>query len=90
MIDYCGFIITRQSIRRVQFSVNVKILLVHGDIFSWVTGLMHYNARQFNTLFKVHGDANSWVRVTHEIHEHLTPTNNDDSTIFVETDPMLR
>ena len=46
------------------------------EIILLVTGLMHYNARQFITLFKVRGDVDLWVRVNHE-----TPMNNDDSTI---------
>ena len=30
-------------------------------------------------------DLGSWVRVTHEIHEHRFPTNNDDSTVVYNT-----
>ena len=63
---YCGIILTRQG----QCALIIKILLVRGDIISWATGLIHYNARRFITLFKVRGDVSSWVRVTHEIHEH--------------------
>ena len=44
--------------------------------------MLHYNARQFITLLKVHGEVNSWVRVTHEIHEHWTSMNHDDSTVY--------
>jgi hypothetical protein len=33
----------------------------------------------------VRGDVNSWVRVTFEIHEHWSPTNNDDFTVLVGT-----
>ena len=44
-----------------QYSWIVKTLLVRGDVNSWVTGLLHYNARQFSTLLDVHGDVNSWV-----------------------------
>ena len=56
----------------------VKSLLVLGDVISWVTGLLHYNARQFITLLNVCKDVNLWVSVAHEI-----PTNNDDSTVYV-------
>ena len=45
-------------------------------------GLLHYNARQFITLINIRWDVNSWVRVTDEIHEHLSPTNNDDSSVY--------
>lgn len=27
----------------------------------------------------VHGDVNSWAKVTHESHKHWSPTNNGDS-----------
>ena len=30
---------------------------------------------------KVLGHVNSWVRVTHERHEHQYPTKNNDSTV---------
>ena len=46
----------------------------------WVTGLLHYNSRQFITLFR--GDMNSCLRVTHEIHEHFSLLNIDDSTVL--------
>ena len=42
----------------------VDILLVSGDIISWVTGLRKYNAGKFITSLNVHGDVNLWVRVT--------------------------
>ena len=64
----------------------VDILLVSGDIISWVTGLMQYNAGKFITWLNVHGDVNLWVRVTHEIHEHQSPMKNNDSTV---TYPLL-
>ena len=35
--------------------------------------------------FKLRGDLNSWVRVTHEINEHSNTTNNDDSTVHTLT-----
>ena len=31
---------------------------------------------------KVKGHVNSWVRVTHEINEDKSPTNNNDSTVY--------
>ena len=45
----------------------VKILLLHWKVISWVTGLLHYNARN---CIMFHGDVNSWVGVICEIHEH--------------------
>ena len=63
---YCGIIL----IRGIQCSWMVNILLVRGNEILWVTGLLHNNARQFISLLNVLGDVNSWVRVTHEIHEH--------------------
>ena len=43
---------------------------------NWFIALQY--ARQFlNTLLNIH----SWVRETHEIHEHLTLMNNCESTI---------
>ena len=43
----------------------VKILLVHGDAFSWVIGLLHYNVLRhyFDKLLQ-------GLMVTHQIHEH--------------------
>ena len=38
------------SIRWSPCSWIVRIMLVHGDIISWVTNLFHYNARKFITL----------------------------------------
>lgn len=32
-----------------------------------------------NACIHVRGDLNSYARVTHECHEHWSPTNNDDS-----------
>ena len=31
---------------------------------------------------KVHGYVNLWVRVIHEINEHKSPTNNNDSIVY--------
>ena len=51
--------------------VNVKKqLLFRRDIISWVTGLLHFNTRQFITLLNVSEDVNSWLRVPYEVHEH--------------------
>ena len=55
-----------------------KNLLVRRNMISLVADLLHYNARQFMRLLNVRGDINSRVRLTHE---HLTPTNNDDSSV---------
>ena len=37
---------------------------------------------KFITSLNVCEDVNSWVRVTHEIHENQSPTNNDDATVL--------
>ena len=51
-------------------------------VISWITGLLLYNARRTITLFDFRGDVNSWVRVTHEIHENWSPINNDYPTAY--------
>ena len=58
-----------------------KILLVRGAVILWVTGFKHNIARQFITSLNVCGEVNSWARVTHGIHEHQSPTKNNDSTV---------
>lgn len=35
-------------------------------------------------LINIRGDVNLWVRVTHKIHQHRSPMNNDDSTVSVD------
>ena len=67
----------------------VKVLLVHRDVISWVTGLRQYNARQFITSLNICGDINWWVRVTYKIHEHPSSTNNDDSTVTVDVSDVM-
>ena len=54
------------------YSRIVKILLVRGDIISWVIGsvLLSYIARKFIMLLIVRGGVNSWTVVIHETHEH--------------------
>ena len=64
----------------LQYSTVHCFVIHHGDVNSWVTGLLHYNVRQFITLLYVHGDVNSWGKVTHEIHKQRSPMNYDDST----------
>lgn len=39
-------------------------------VVSWVTSLVHYDARQFVTLLNDLMDVNSWVRILQESHEH--------------------
>ena len=56
--NYCGIILIGES----QCLWIVKILLVRGDVISWVTGLRHYNLRPFITSLNVRGDINLWVR----------------------------
>ena len=55
------------------------------EIILLVTGIMHYNARQFITLFKVRGDVDLWVKVNPE-----TPMNKDDYTIVVQRNSEIQ
>ena len=87
IVGLCSFFCQLQVLWNHSYSLGIiKILLVQGDVISWVTGLLHFSARQFMTLLNVCGDINSWVSVTHKIHEHCgpppPPTNKDDSTVF--------
>ena len=74
---YCGIILIHGD----QFLWIVQNFLVRGAVISWVTGFRHNIARQFTTSLNFCGDVNSWVRVTHEIHEHQSPTKNNYSTV---------
>ena len=58
LLMYCGTILIHGGV----CSRIVNILLVCEDVILWVTGLLHYNARQFITLLNIHGDLNSQVR----------------------------
>ena len=51
----------------------IENFLVRWDIILWVTGLLYYNGRWFITMLNVRWVVTSWVRVTHEIHEHWSP-----------------
>ena len=46
-----------------------------GDVLSWVTGLLHYNARPFITLLNFPGNVNLWVSIPKKF------TNIDDSIV---------
>ena len=70
------------SFRGDQYLWISQILLFFWDVISWVTGLLHYLVRWFITLLYVYGDVKSWIRLTHNIHEHWSPTN-DDSTVYI-------
>ena len=52
---------------------------------SWIinsqTGLMHHNIKTIHYFLHIHGDVNLWERATLEIHEHLSPVHNHDSTV---------
>ena len=65
-----------------QYLWIIQILLFLWDVISWVNGLLHYIVRWFITLLHIHGEVNSWIRVTHNIHEHWFPTN-DESTVYI-------
>ena len=64
MVYYCEIILIHWG----QCAWIVEYLLVCGDVSSWVTGLLNYNARQSITLLNICWEVNSWVRVTHGIH----------------------
>ena len=59
-------------------------MLVGGGIISWV---IDNNMNSIISIMierkikHVRGDVSSWIRVTHKIHEHWSPMNNDDSTV---------
>ena len=54
-----------------------------GVVDPLVTGLLYCNVWQFINLLYVCGNVNSWIQVTHEIHDHLSsPKNDDDSTVY--------
>ena len=74
---YCGIILIPGG----QCLCIVQNFLVRGAVILWVTGFKHNNARQFITSLNVCGEVNSWARVTHGIHEHQSPTKNNDSTV---------
>ena len=72
-------------IRRGQYLWTVKILLVPGNVIlmgNWVVSLQNRTVHLF-TLLNVHRVVNSWVGFPHKIQEHRSPTNNDDSTVFI-------
>ena len=75
---YCGIILI--CVGRCLWIV--KILLICGNVISWVIGLLHCNTGQIITLSNVRGDLNLWVGFTNEILEPQSPTNNDDSTVI--------
>ena len=78
-ISYCG----KNFIPGGHCSWIVQILLGRWGVISWVTGLLHYNARQFICLLIVRGDLNPWVRITYKINEHWFPTADEDSTVII-------
>lgn len=54
--------------------------LLEGIFLSIV--LLRYNARKCISLLHTCGDVNLWVDLTiNEIHQHWSPTNNDESTV---------
>ena len=68
--------------------VERKILLVRGDVISWIAGLMLYSTGQVITMLKFRGYVNWWVGVTHEINEHPPYTHVRTmmiSTVFLIT-----
>ena len=78
----CGIIFILES----QCLWIIKILLVRWDLISWV--LVYVIKHNLYTLVSIRGDVNLWVRVTHEINEHRSPKNNNDSTaIHISVSP---
>ena len=64
------------------FFFMVKILMVHGDVISWVTGLLQCKTI-ISILFNFCGDIHLWVGVTQKLNKHWSPTNNEDSSVHV-------
>ena len=62
---------------------TVKLLLVSGEVISWVTGLLQYSPRHFITLLIVHGNINLWVKGTPRKSRTLIPHKNDDSKVII-------
>ena len=48
----------------------------------WVRNSVCAHLRQCMSLYLICRGVNSWVRVTHEIHNHWSPMNIDGSTVF--------
>ena len=59
----------------------IETFLVCWDVILWVTDLFPYNEIWLRILLCVRGDMNSWVRVTHEINQHWSSSNSNDSTV---------
>ena len=64
------------------FFFMVKILMVHGDVISWVTGLLQCKTI-ISILFNFCGDIHLWVGVTQKLNKHWSPTNNEDSSVHL-------
>ena len=62
-------------------SQNFASLQGHNFVDNWFVALQ---CKTVHYLVKCSWDINSWVRETPEIHEHQTPTNNDDSTVHIK------
>ena len=79
-IIYCGIIVILGG----QCSWIAIILPVLGDVTInlSVSNLLNYNTGQFITLLNVCGDIYTQVKATQEIDKHLSPVNNDDSTVY--------
>ena len=63
-------------IRQGHCSLIVKMLLVRENVFLWVVVKI--------SLLCVRGDVHLWAKITHEFHEHRSPTNNEDVTVIGE------
>ena len=48
-----------------------------------VTGLLYCNVWQFINLLYVCGNVNSWIQVTHEIHDHLSSPKTMMIPLFI-------
>ena len=71
--DFIAFMICNYRVYIVEsFFFMVKILLVHGDVISWVSGLLQCKTI-ISILFNLCGDVNLWVGVTQELNKHFKP-----------------
>ena len=64
---------------------NTSIICVTVIIPVYLKTLVNDRKRCLEILINksVRGHVNSWVTVTHEIHEHHSPMNNNDSTVLL-------
>ena len=60
-----------QKHTQINIYCSCEILIYCGILILGGQCFLHYNARRFSSIVRVDIHINSWVRVTHEIYEHL-------------------